>query len=198
MFRLKTPIGSLFSMHRVIAVVSMTRRPRFKRVDVGDVRQPHRGRIDQRIGRVDAVHLRRLEDDLGAYLDGPQAAAVSVVKNGIAGPRGEDDDPRPSRGGGSRAGGCTAPATCRHIDRGHGTGSISPARSRRPWSASRVDHRRQHAHVVGGRSVHAGGRARGDPGRCSRRRSRWRSRRRGLWIVRISWASRPGLSGSMP
>ena len=105
-----------------------------------------------------------------------RAAAVSVVKNGLPGAGGEDDDAallemahRP-------------PADVRlgdllHVDRREHA-RVGAVPLERLLHGERVQHGREHPHVVAGRAVHALRRRPPCRGRCCRRRSRARARAR--------------------
>src|SRR5919112_2883015 len=63
-----------------------------KYLAVGDAVVARRRRVFDRVGRVDAVHLRRLQDHVGLYLKRAQGRGRVGREIRVAGAGGEDDD----------------------------------------------------------------------------------------------------------
>ena len=70
--RLKTMMGSLFSMAKLKAVVSMTLKPPFDGFHVGQAGKILGVGVGHRVRVVHAVHLGGFEQNLGPDLAGPQ------------------------------------------------------------------------------------------------------------------------------
>ncbi len=111
--------------------------------------------IPDRISIIDAIHLGRLQDDIGLDLDGPQGRRRIGRKIGISRSRREDHDPslfqmadRPSLD--ERFGNLL------HLDgrlnAGHDAAVFEGA-----LEGQAVDHGGQHPHVIGGGPVHTAG-----------------------------------------
>ncbi len=90
--RLKTTIGSLLSMQSEMAVASITLRPCSSTFRYEISANFVAVAIEHRIGRVDAVDLRALEDDVRLHLHRPQRGGGVGGEVGVAGAGGEDDD----------------------------------------------------------------------------------------------------------
>ena len=79
----KTITGIRLSRARAIAAVSITWRPCGQHVVVAQPVVAHRLAVLLGIGRIDPVDLGALEHRVAAHLGAAQAAAVSVVRNGL-------------------------------------------------------------------------------------------------------------------
>src|SRR6202042_2899263 len=120
----------------------------------GQVRIAHRGGVTYRIVRVDAVHLGRLEQHVGADLDGTQRGGRVGGEERVAGAGGEDHDAALLQVS-HRA---TADVVLAHLvdaNGGHDPGLYAEPLER-ILHGERVHDGREHAHVVGGHPIHAG------------------------------------------
>jgi hypothetical protein len=147
-------IGILLSRASAIAEASITFRSSARTVHEGEAVEAAGVRVALRVGRVDAVDLRALEDRVAAISAARRAAAVSVVKNGLPVPR-EDDHPALLEVA-DRAAADVGLADRGHRDRRHDA----------VWHAGLLDHAlhrqrvndgAEHAHVVGARALDPGG-----------------------------------------
>ena len=125
-------------------------------------------RILDRIRRIHAVDLRRLDQDVGADLDGAQAGRRVGREERIAGAGREDRDaPLLEVAHGAAANVVLADLV--DLQRRHDAHAGTLALER-VLHRERVDDGREHAHLIGGHAIHAGfGEAR-RRGRCCRRR----------------------------
>ena len=153
----KTWIGRLLSMQRESAVVSMTLRPcsiackwvsSGRNVGVG---------IGARVAVVDAPHaVLRHQDRLGLDLERAQRGGRVGREVRVAGAAGEDHDAAllevPDRAAADVRLGHLADVERREHAR------VGAVPLERLLHRERVEDRREHAHVVAGRPVHAGGR----------------------------------------
>ena len=109
--------------------------------------------VDHRVGGVDAVDLRALEDDVGLHLHRAQRRGGVGGEVGVAGAGGEDDDAALFE----VADGAAADERLgdgAHLD-GRRDARQHAAVLERVLQRERVDDRGEHAHVVGGGAVHA-------------------------------------------
>src|SRR5690606_37042183 len=111
-------------------------------------------RILHRIGRIDAVDLRRLDQHIRADLDRAQARRGIRREERIAGTGGEDHDP-PLLEVPDRAAANVILADLVDLQRGHRAGGDA-APLERILQRERIDDRREHAHVIGRHAIHAG------------------------------------------
>ena len=124
----------------------------FEHLQVRDAIEADRVGLEHRVGVVDAVDLRGLEDDLGLDLHRAQRRRRIGAEEGIAGAGAEDDDAALFE----VADGAAADERLgdrAHLDGGDHAGDDALLLER-VLQRQRVDDRRQHAHVVGGRPVH--------------------------------------------
>src|SRR5579872_1391711 len=115
--------------------------------------EAHRSRILLRIGVVDAVHLRRLEDRFGADLKGAQRGGRIGREIRISRAGCEDDHPALLQMA-DRAAPDVRLGYLRHGDRRLHSGGHADV-FERVLQSECVDDGREHAHVVRGRAVHA-------------------------------------------
>ncbi len=120
---------------------------------VGDTVVPCRRRILFWIGGVDAIDLGCFEDDLGTDFTGSESGGGVCGEEGVAGSCDEDDDAslfEVSHGLSSDEGFCDALDGDGGLDAGGDSEGFQLA-----LEGHSVDHRGEHAHVVGGGSLHA-------------------------------------------
>ena len=156
---LKTWIGRPFSMHSVSAVASMTRRPRWSAsMWVISAMNSASGSV-ARVGGVDALDaVLGHQDRLGVDLDRPQRGRRVGGEERVAGAGREDDD-APLLEVAHRAAADVGLGDLCDVDR-RLHARVDAALLQRVLQRQRVEDGREHAHVVGGRAVHAGRRAR--------------------------------------
>ena len=113
-----------------------------------------RGLVLQRIGRIDAVHFRRLQHDVDAHLAPAQRRGRVGREKRVAGARGEDDDPvllevAQRAAADVRLGDLVDPQRRLHS-------RFDAGATQRVLQRERIHKRGQHAHVVGGCTIHSG------------------------------------------
>ena len=167
--------GARLSMQRESAVVSITRRPRSIASRCVSAGRKRGSRVGPRVAVVDALDaVLRHQDRLGADLERPQRRGRVGREERVAGSRGEDHDP-PLLEVAHRAAADVGLRDLGHRDRRlHARVRAEPLEG--VLERERVEERREHAGVVGGRAVHPlrrrGHAAVDVPGR----RRRWRAR----------------------
>ena len=134
-------------------------QPLVDHLEVGNPVEARGGLVDHRIGGVDAVDLRALQDDVGLHLHRAQRCGGVGREVGVAGAGGEDHDAAFLEV-------ADRPAADERLGNGPHFDRRDDARDHavlleRILHGEAVDHGRQHAHVVARRAVHAL-RARGD------------------------------------
>ena len=151
---LRTISGSEFSRHNVIAVWSITLSSFHDDVAEADlVVQTWRSDRVFGIGRVDAFDARRLDDDVRFDLNGAQHRGRVGGKVRIARAGGKDDGAAFLEMS-NRAAPNVRLGDLLHADRRHDAG-VDALPLEDVLHGQRVDHRAEHAHVVGGDAVHA-------------------------------------------
>ena len=153
---LNTTIGILLSRHSATAAASITLRSSLKHLAEGHAVVALRVRNLLRVGGVDAVDAGALEQGIAAHLGGAQRGGGVGCEIGIAGARGEQDDPALFQMP-QRAAADVRLGHAGHRDRRQHAG-VDAKLLQRILQRQRVHHRRQHAHVIGGGAVEALGR----------------------------------------
>ena len=150
-------------MQKVIAVESMTCRPRFSTSKWLTWSSFTASGLLRGIGAVDAVdtRVRSLEDRFRADLGGPQRGGGVGREVRVPGPGGEDHDPALLEVA-DRPAADVRLGDLGHRDRGLHAGGLAE-RLERVLEGERIDDRGQHAHVVGAGAVHAPTRSREAP-----------------------------------